>query len=294
MDGVANFDHKERAELFEQTASQCGFHPAIAEKDFWVCWVLSKLFESNELAPNLVFKGGTSLSKVYGLIDRFSEDIDLVLNWELLGYGGSGHNPWQELSSNSQLSKFNIELNRKAAEYIKAALCPSIQALICDHDGVNVAISDTDDHVVNIEYPAAFSLDALRPEVKLEIGPLSSWLPSDKYDITPYTAEQFPNLFSKPSCTVMAISADRTFWEKATILHQQCHRTTDIPSGYSRHYYDLFRLAESSTKDDALSDRELLCDVVKFKQRFYHSTWAHYETAHPPTFKLIPDDRLKT
>jgi len=66
MDSVANLDQRERAELFEQTASQRGFHPAIAEKDFWVCWFLMKLFKSNQLSPNLVFKGGTSLSKVYG------------------------------------------------------------------------------------------------------------------------------------------------------------------------------------------------------------------------------------
>ena len=93
MDSVANLSPQQRAELFEQTASRRGFHPAIAEKDFWVCWVLKKLFESEELATNLVFKGGTSLSKVYGLIDRFSEDIDLVLNWELLGFSNSGNDP---------------------------------------------------------------------------------------------------------------------------------------------------------------------------------------------------------
>ena len=73
MDKVANFTHEQRAELFEQTASRRGFHPAIAEKDFWVCWVLKRLFESEQLVDHLVFKGGTSLSKVFGLIERFSE-----------------------------------------------------------------------------------------------------------------------------------------------------------------------------------------------------------------------------
>ena len=80
MDSVANLSPQQRTELFEQTASRRGFHPAIAEKDFWVCWVLKKLFVSEELATNLVFKGGTSQSKVYGFIDRFSEDIDS--NWK--------------------------------------------------------------------------------------------------------------------------------------------------------------------------------------------------------------------
>lgn len=101
MDNVALLSDQERRELFEQTAQLMGVHPAIAEKDFWVCWVLKKLFES-ELKSKLVFKGGTSLSKVYGLINRFSEDIDLVLNWELLGYEKDGLDPWTKQPSNNQ------------------------------------------------------------------------------------------------------------------------------------------------------------------------------------------------
>lgn len=87
MDKVAALTDAQRSELFEATAGAMGIHPAVAEKDFWVCWVLKKLFASPELKDKLVFKVGTSLSKVFKLIDRFSEDIDLVLNWELLGYG---------------------------------------------------------------------------------------------------------------------------------------------------------------------------------------------------------------
>lgn len=76
-------------------------NPAIIEKDFWVCWVLKKLFASNQLADQLVFKGGTSLSKVLQLIDRFPEDIDLVLNWQLLGYEKDGQDPWEAQPSNT-------------------------------------------------------------------------------------------------------------------------------------------------------------------------------------------------
>jgi hypothetical protein len=293
MDSVANLSQKERAELFEQTASRRGFHPAIAEKDFWVCWVLKKLFSCDQLAPHLVFKGGTSLSKAHGLIERFSEDIDLVLNWELLGYGKTGSDPWQEISSNTQLDKFNREFNRRAAAYIKDELCPAVAALLQDCPGVQVAIAETDPQVVNIHYPAAFSLDALRPEVKLEIGPLASWVPSAHYEIIPFAAQEFPQVFQVPTCTVTAITAARTFWEKATILHQQAHRTNEIPPGYSRHYYDLFQLSASDNKAIALNDPEMLSDVVKFKKRFYRSTWASYETAWPPTFRLTPDERLQ-
>ena len=87
MDKVARLTADERSELFRETASRRGMSPAVVEKDFWVCWVLKQLFAEPGLKDRMVFKGGTSLSKVFGLIDRFSEDIDLVLDWQLLGYG---------------------------------------------------------------------------------------------------------------------------------------------------------------------------------------------------------------
>jgi len=94
MDKVAGLSASDRRDLFSASAEAKGIPPAIIEKDFWVCWVLKYLFTSPQLGRHLVFKGGTSLSKVFGLIARFSEDIDLVLNWELLGYGVEGMNPW--------------------------------------------------------------------------------------------------------------------------------------------------------------------------------------------------------
>ena len=87
MDKVAAFTANERSQLFGETAASRGINEAIVEKDFWVCWVLKKIFTDPDLREHIVFKGGTSLSKVFGLIERFSEDIDLILDWGLLGYG---------------------------------------------------------------------------------------------------------------------------------------------------------------------------------------------------------------
>ena len=89
MDRVALFTAAQRRELFQETAARLGMSPAVVEKDFWVCWVLKQLFSKRDLKDRMVFKGGTTLSKVFGLIDRFSEDIDLVLDWQLLGYGAA-------------------------------------------------------------------------------------------------------------------------------------------------------------------------------------------------------------
>jgi predicted nucleotidyltransferase component of viral defense system len=287
MDRVAALTDKERSELFEQTANVKGVHPAIIEKDFWVCWILKKLFGSQQLADQLVFKGGTSLSKVYQLIDRFSEDIDLVLNWELLGYGKGRQNPWEEQASNTQQHRFNKEFNNRAQAYIEKTLCPLVKTLVASCPGVVPIVSTLEPQVVDIQYPAAFALDALRPQVKLEIGPLASWVPSAKHVIQPYAAEEFGKVFDDPECPVVALKAERTFWEKATILHQQAHRATPIPPGYSRHYYDLFQLANSPVKKDAFNDLQLLKDVVRFKCFFYRCSWAKYEDAKPGTFRLM-------
>lgn len=288
MDKVAALTDQQRSELFEQTANVKGVHPAIIEKDFWVCWVLQKLFASDRLADQLVFKGGTSLSKVYRLIDRFSEDIDLVLNWGLLGYGSGGQDPWEEQPSGSRQHKFNMEFNRRAQEYINQTLSPLLADLLASGPDITPVVSDTEEQVVDIRYPAAFDLASLRPMVKLEIGPLASWVPSTKHIIQPYAAEEFGQVFDDLNCPVVAITAERTFWEKATILHQQAHRTKPMTPGYSRHYYDVFHLAASPVKDNALRDLQLLADVVQFKQRFYRCPWAKYEDAKPSTFRLLP------
>ena len=142
---------------------------------------------------------------------------------------------------------------------------------------------------MNVAYPAAFSEDYLRPEVRLEIGPLASWDPSDRHVIQPYAADSFPEVFEEPDCPVVAIAAERTFWEKATILHQEAHREGATPSRYSRHYYDTYKLATSPVRQVALKDVGLLQQVVEFKQRFYPCGWARFEDARPGTFRLMPN-----
>jgi hypothetical protein len=124
----------------------------------------------------------------------------------------------------------------------------------------------------------------------LEIGPLASWVPSSSRTIRSYAAEAFPQAFVDPICAVVAIDAERTCWEKATILHQEAHRAAAIPARYSRHYYDMYKLANSPIKNSSLSDLVLFRDVVEFKERFYYSSWARYDLARPGTFRLAPPE----
>jgi len=284
MDKVAALPASERQELFSESAVRRGMTPAIVEKDFWVCWTLSKLFSHADLSRLLMFKGGTSLSKVFNLIERFSEDIDLILDWRIV----AGVDPLA-VRSNSKQDTLNKEMNEQAQEYIAgdiASMVSSVIAPVC-----SCSVDSSDGHVLNIRYPAAFSDKYLRPEVRLEIGPLASWFPFDHYQITPYAAEAFPSVFVNPKCIVHAIKAERTFWEKATILHHEANRPVEAvqPARYSRHYYDLAMMASSAVKEVALSDLSQLGDVVAFKMRFYRRGWARYDLAKPGTLKLIPE-----
>jgi hypothetical protein len=154
--------------------------------------------------------------------------------------------------------------------------------------GLSAQVDEDEPQVVNILYPAAFSEKYIRPEVRLEIGPLASWVPSADYIVRPYAYDVHPDLFENSDCPVVAILAERTFWEKAAILHQEAHRPGLIPSRHSRHYYDLYKLALSPIRDKALADVQMLHDVVEFKTKFYPSAWARYQLAKPGSFRLLP------
>lgn len=289
MNKFALLANSDRQAVFGETANMMKTTPAIIEKDFWVVWVLDKVFAHPELQKILRFKGGTSLSKVFHLIGRFSEDIDLILDWRKV----TGEDPYKQRSKNQQ-SLFNDSINERAVIFIANELLPIISELLAPL--CQCAIDTQNPHSINIRYPSAFKDTYLRSEILLEIGPLASWLPASSFAVRPYVADHFPELFAVPECQVETILAERTFWEKATILHQEAHRPAEklIPSRYSRHYYDLALLAQSPVKDKALSHIGLLADVVEFKQRFYPSAWARYELATPSGLKLVPGaHRLK-
>lgn len=284
MESVARLSSDERRQLFAETAAQMRMTPAIVEKDFWVCWTLGRLFAHPELSRLLMFKGGTSLSKVFKLIERFSEDIDLILDWRVV----VGEDDPLAARSATKQEALNKTIDARAVDYIGGEMLGLLSAALAPICRCELAADDP--HALNVQYPAAFSDAYLRPEVRLEIGPLAAWLPWDNYKIRPYAAEAFPQLFKQADCAVKAIRAERTFWEKATILHHEANRPEGSPQPlrYSRHYYDLAMMATAPVKDAALADLSLLEAVVAFKQRFYRRSWARYELAKPGTFKLLP------
>ena len=286
MRDLARRPENDRRDLFRAAAQAMRVHEAIIEKDFWVCWVLDYLFQDSQWKARMAFKGGTSLSKAFHAIERFSEDIDLVLEWQLLGY--SKNEPWNGRSATQQ-DAFGKEANRRAAAFLADNVTPILRRDLSERAGTVIEVA-AEKEEVRVRYPRAFSLQTILPQIRLEIGPLAAWVPNEEKEIRSYAAEQVPAPFSQQSTKVRTILAERTFWEKATILHQEAHRGPDkkLPPRCSRHYYDLYRLSRLPIRDKALSQIRLLHDVVQFKMQFYRCPWAKYEEAKSGGLRLLP------
>jgi hypothetical protein len=150
---------------------------------------------------------------------------------------------------------------------------------------------DTDDkQTVLFAYPHNFGDEYVLPTIRLEIGALAAWTPVAVTTIKPYAAQQYPALFEQPTTDILTVLPERTFWEKATILHREANRPkgSNVPARYSRHYYDLYRMTQFEVKNKALADSALLEKVVAFKAKFYRCPWAKYEDAKLGTLKLMP------
>lgn len=200
-----------RREVFERAARELGRSPLVLEKDLWVCWCLERVFES-DLKQKVVFKGGTSLSKVYGIIDRFSEDIDLTVSKLDLGFSESDHH----------LSKTKLKLKLEAvSRTLSQLLEKEYLPLFFEESEVSARISERDSNTILVHYPSVYPSETatyIEPLVRLEFGARNPTEPSERHCIAFDAKDIFPQL-AFPSTVASVLSARRTFWEKATLLH---------------------------------------------------------------------------
>lgn len=281
----------ERRLYFQQAAIQRNVSPVVMEKDFWVCWLLGLLFES-EFAGSLVFKGGTSLSKVFGVIERFSEDIDLSLSPAFLQLPDAG-------TSRNQASKWMSRAEAACGAAVRTQLQPALEAAVSAVLGKKerewlefLTDPSTNSPVLLFHYPSLqpTGFDYLRRAVKLEFGSLTDQQPVGRHPVRPWTAEAFPAGFPDWQCEVVALEVERSFWEKATILHAEYYRPSEkmTPDRFSRHYADTAALAKHPTASKAVEQHDLGRRVVEWKSQFFGSSWANYDLAKPGTFRIVP------
>ncbi len=303
MDTVLQLTSKQRAELFESAALKTGMDAVILEKDFWVCWTLKELFRLPTIGEQLIFKGGTSLSKVFKIIERFSEDIDVSIDRTFLGFGGANE---PEAGASNKEKQRRIEAlkaacQKKIADELLPTLDAAIKSKVSHYDKWSLRSDDEDPdkQTLLFDYPTSFPPDAtgyIRRAVKIEMGARADHWPCETKTVTPYVAEQFPKGFQEASYAVKVLAVERTFWEKATILHAEFHRPVDkpMPERFSRHYGDFYELIHKGVSKSATAKLELLARVAEHKNLFFKSSWAKYGEATQGTLRIAPpQQRLK-
>lgn len=301
FDEILRADAETRSGLYAATAQRLGTTPQNVEKDLWVCWTLDTLFNGLGEGPRLLFKGGTSLSKAFGLIERFSEDIDVTVFRDDLGCPASV----EELAALSgRKRQAALDEIREACEgYINGPLLECLAA-ICDETSARVGIEagalrlEPDPHdrqTLLLIYPSATPTDAyIAKSVKIESGAKSALDPNSLQTITPYVDADVPDIgLAVPNVTV--VDAERTFWDKVVILHG-LRRWNDIRGQLrgngqrvSRHYYDVFRLLQSEAGQAALDDTALGADCVAHARMFFNRAPFDLASARAPTFAHCPD-----
>jgi len=295
MESILKLTPAQRSELYQAASQKLGIGEVILEKDFWVCWTLRELFALPGIGEHLIFKGGTSLSKVWRAIARFSEDIDVSLSREWLGFTGE-RSPEQATSGKEQRERIE-DLATACSQKIAAEILPALRAratAALGDKGWLIAVDAEDSQTLRFTYPSdvrGSKPDAyVRREVKIECGARSDDWPAEEKSVIPYVAELYPDSLSDAVAPLRVLSIERTFWEKATIVHAEAHRDAAkmTPQRFSRHYADLAALADHSSAAVALARDELRARVVEHKSVFFASAWAKYETAVPGTFRLIP------
>lgn len=304
MDNIACLPLTDRADLFAEVARKRGVTPAIIEKDFWVCWTLKRLFTLAAPPAGLLFKGGTSLSKVFGIIERFSEDVDLSFDRAELGFGGD-NDPLNAMSGKKR--KHGLEaLTETCRQVIREKLLPQLTVSFGNalHElpsaswRLELPDDDPDGQTLLFSYPTevrALAADEpayIRSAVRMEIGARSDHWPAIDAVVASYAAEDFPDIFKEAECKVRVLAAERTFWEKATVLHMWHHAPAHkkFRDRQSRHYYDVVRLYEHDLGKAAIKDIELLLKVARHKEVFFPAAWARYADAKPGTLRLVPPD----
>lgn len=208
------------------------------------------MFNKSKFKEAFTFKGGTSLSKGYALIKRFSEDIDLILDWTLLGI--PQWEPYEDRSSTKQ-NKLNQVINEKAASFIKNKLLDEIKNGLSNILGfdVDMKCDETEGNIIIFKYPRLYNNNSILNTIRLEFGPLAARTPSEIIGVSSYITNYYPNIMKQPFTNVLTVKPIRTFWEKATILHHEAHRpsTSKTPDRYSRHYYDLYMMSQNMSME---------------------------------------------
>lgn len=285
-------DEDDRREIIQKAAVDSGVPEDVLEKDIWLVWTLKKLFEIPNV-PDMAFKGGTALSKVFGAIERFSEDVDISVNYRELATDLADADLSQ--MSKSAKKKASDKLRKLLTKLSHDVLVPHLKSAVDDlmSDGVCKIEVDETGEKIRLQYPSvAAKIGYLKDEVLIELGGRNPTEPNQLHHLTTEIAKTLPQ-FEWPNADVSVLVPTRTFWEKATLIHIECNRPEGrIGDRMFRHWYDLSRLADHQIGIDALTDIPLLERVVRHKEAFFAYSNVSYDGCLDGGIVLEPRDSL--
>ena len=285
-----NLTAEERYFYINETSQKNGLPFQSVEKDWWVTHTLSVIF-SMKYAKSLIFKGGTSLSKAWNVIERFSEDIDLALDREFLGFVGD--------ISKTQISK----LRYASYKFLTEKFTPELQQKFNELSFTDVLIKyreienhDQDPLIIEIYYPKLTEKTVyLRPGVLVEIGSRSLKEPFSPCKFKTLISENYNNkAFADSEITIPTVNVERTFLEKVFLLHEEYQRPVEKRrvERLSRHLYDIEKISHTPYFQKALSNKDLYKTIVSHRDKFSHLSGIDYTKHEPQFINIIPPENL--
>jgi hypothetical protein len=278
---------RDQRDAYLAASEDLGRSATVLEKDVWVCWTLDALFRCPGM-PEMAFKGGTSLSKIYDAISRFSEDIDVTMDHNGLA---PDLDPYAETTGNQR---------KRDDEKLQRLMCERSVDVVVPHLRTRLAAAGLSDSILTVEKGGEVLVihyvnlvedrhAYYREGVRIEFGGRNMIEPNERHSVVPYMASSFGD-FEFPGGEVSVLSPMRTFWEKVTLAHAESNRPAFRNADRtSRHWYDLAVLADHGIGRAALQDFDLLRDVVRAKKRFFGAAYSQYELCLTGDASLLPD-----
>ena len=295
MDNFLLLKDADKKAYFDVVAHDLGVTPQLIEKDFWVCWILKILFSLPASGSHLTFKGGTSLSKCYNVIKRFSEDVDVSIERTFLTSQESIEPDMKQGTKENQrrLDRLKQACQEKIADVIIPELEKKVGSALSGIEKWDIKLDPDgpDNQTVLFTYPSVIEngkSSYVQPVVKIELGARSDHWPVEVMSIKPYVSNAAGKVDIE-GAQVRVLGAERTFWEKATILHAISHGSK-LRTRMSRHYYDVGEMVDSPIYVKAIQNIDLLIKVAEHKALFFKDSKAHYDLAKPGTLRLVPLD----
>jgi hypothetical protein len=292
-------DDDSRRTSLNQASIKSGITPKAIEKDWWVTLVLQLLF-SSKYTPYYAFKGGTSLSKGWGIIDRFSEDIDIALSSEAFGkkYIDNPSKTFvEQLRRAGCLFTSNEITNELKEQFVKLKISEQLYSI--EVEAIKADMPDTDPQTIYVNYKSLFDPNPYLPDrVKIEFSVRSQREPNDSRQMHTLLNHYFPNeIYEEETFPVTTIQPNRTLIEKILLLHEEYNREDESKMRtyrMSRHYYDLFRIYQFSEYSKALDNNQFIEDIIQHRISYSRLRHFDYNTLCIGRISIIPSASVLT